>query len=315
MRTALIVGSNGQDGTYLSEYLRKKGYDTIGLGRDSVRSDSKKKIRPVDILKPKEVAAFVKAHQPQEIYYLAAVHHSSEDLKEDDEALFKRSFNVHVHGLIHFLDAMNLHARATRLFYAASSHIYGDPEGKIQNESTPLIPVCVYGITKTAGLEVCHYYRRELGLFASVGILYNHESPLRAQKFVSQKIVQAAVAIKAGRQSELILGDLGAAIDWGFAGDYVEAMQKILALPTADDFVIASGQTHTVREFVDGVFGMLGLDWKKYVRQNKDLIQKRPDRHLQGDSSKLKSATGWTPKTDFKKLIALMVEAGEGHGR
>jgi len=314
MKTAVIVGSQGQDGTYLFKYLQKKRYKVIGLGRGSVRSNVKADLSPVDILKPTDVADFVKKHRPDEIYYLAAVHHSSQDQKEDDEALFKRSFRVHVHGLIHFLDAMNLYARKTRLFYAASSHIFGEPSAKIQNEGTPAVPVCIYGITKTAGVEVCQYYRRELGLFVSVGILYNHESPLRAEKFVSQKIVKAAVAIKEGRQKELVLGDLSARIDWGFAGDYVEAMQKVLALAQADDFIIASGQTHTVREFVEGVFKSLKLDWKKYVREDKQLIQKTR-RYLQGDSAKLRAATGWTPKTDFKTLIALMVKTELNHGR
>jgi GDPmannose 4,6-dehydratase len=310
MTTALIVGADGQDGSYLFEYLEQNRYGVIGIGRGRARTNLKGKLNPVDILKPKEVAACVKKYRPREIYYLAAVHHSSQDHKEDDEALFKRSFNVHVHGLIHFFDAVNKYDRKTRLFYAASSHIFGEAKRKVQNERTPLIPEDIYGITKTAGLEVCQFYRRELGLFASVGILYNHESPRRDPRFVSQKIVQAALAIKEGRQSELILGDLDAETDWGFAGDYVEAMHKILALRKPDDFVIASGRTHTVRDFVEGVFGMLGLDWQKYVREDKSLIQKRSGRHLQGDYAKLRAATGWKPKTNFKQLIAMMVKEG-----
>jgi GDPmannose 4,6-dehydratase len=316
MKRALIVGHEGQDGTYLFEFLHKKRYEVIGIGHSSVRTNSKKKIKPVDILKAKDVLALVKNVQPDEIYYLAAVHHSSQDLKkEDEEALFKKSFHVHVHGLIYFLDAMNQCAPEARLFYAASSHVFGDPSGRIQNERTPLVPVCVYGITKTAGVEVCQYYRRELGLFVSVGILYNHESPRRAGKFVSQKIVQAAIAIKEGRQQELVLGDLNAAIDWGYAGDYVEAMHKMLRHRAPDDFIVASGKIHTVRQFVEGVFGYLGLDWKKFVREDKRLIKKAPKRHLQGDYSKLKKATSWTPKTDFKRLIEIMVNAGVEDGR
>ena len=314
MKKALIVGCDGQDGTYLFDLLDKKKYNVVGIGRGHVRSNAGQRLKAIDILKAAEVAAFVKRSQPDEIYYLAAFHHSSQDRKnEDDEVLFKKSFNIHVHGLINFLDAMNQYARKARLFYAASSHVFGEPSRKVQNEMTPLIPVCIYGITKTAGIEVCQYYRRELGLFVSIGILYNHESPRRAEKFVSQKIVKAALEIKAGRQSELILGDLKAVIDWGYAGDYVDAMRRILAHSEADDFVIASGTTHTVREFVEGVFSLLKLDWKKYVREDKRLIQKTR-RHLQGDSAKLKAATGWEPRTDFKKLIAIMVKAGQGNG-
>ncbi len=310
MKTAVIVGCEGQDGTYLFDHLQKKRYGVIGLGRAGARTNLKKKIRPVDILKSGEVLEFIKKHRPDEVYYLAAVHHSSQEEREDEEALFKRSFRVHVHGLIHFLDAMNQYSRKTRLFYAASSHIFGSPKTKVQNEATPLIPECIYGITKTTGVEVCQYYRRELGLFVSIGILYNHESPLRADKFVSQKIVQAALAIKDGRQQELVLGDLNAKIDWGFAGDYVEAMHRILRLAQADDFVVASGKTHSVRDFVEGVFGLLKLNWKKCVRQDRTLI-KKARRHLQGDSTKLRKVSGWKPKTDFKKLISIMVKAGQ----
>lgn len=310
MKKALIVGCDGQDGTYLTRYLQKKHYRVIGIGRNGIRSGNGGHLKPINILKSKAVLDLLAQHTPDEIYYLAAYHHSSQDRKENDAVLFQKSFDVHVHGLIHFLDGMRVNCLKARLFYAASSHIFGNPPGRVQNEKTPLAPVCIYGITKTAGVQTCRFYRREYGLSASVGILYNHESPLRADKFVSQKIVKTAIAIRKGKQKELVLGNLNAVIDWGFAGDYVEAMHRMLSLPSGDDFIIASGKAHTVKEFVEGVFKRLKLDWAQYVREDASVIQKKHQCHWQGDPSKIKRMTGWSPKTDLSKLIALMVDAG-----
>lgn len=313
MKKALIVGCDGQDGTYLTECLSKKKYDVVGISRGGIRSSRRPHFKRVNIINPRSVAGILSQYQPQEIYYLAAYHHSSQDRKEALSDLFKKSFDVHVQGLRNFLDGMVVHCPKSRIFYAASSHVFGRPKGRIQNENTPIEPICVYGVTKTAGVHICRYYRKEFKLFASVGILYNHESPIRDAKFVSQKIVQAAIAIKQGLQKELVLGNLNAVIDWGYAGDYVEAMHKILSAKAPDDFVIASGQAHTVKQFVQGVFGYLRLDWKKFVRQDPGLISGRHQSHWQGNSAKLKKVTGWKPKKNFKELIALMVEAGLSH--
>ncbi len=309
MKKALIVGCEGQDGTYLTRYLQKKRYHVIGIGGKKTYSWKGGQLKPVNISKPGAVLGLLKQHKPDEIYYLAAYHHSSQDRKENDAVFFQRSFDVHVYGLIHFLGGMRAHCSKARLFYAASSLVFGNPHSRVQNEKTPFAPVCIYGITKTAGVQTCRFYRREYGLYASAGILYNHESPLRADKFVSQKIVRTAVAIQRGEQKELVLGNLNAVIDWGFAGDYVEAMHRMLSLQSSDDFIIASGKAHTVKEFVEGVFKRLKLNWTKYVREDAQVIQRKQQNHWQGDPSKIKRMTGWSPKADFSKLIAIMVDA------
>lgn len=309
MKTALIIGCRGQDGTLLKEHLLRKRYRVIGIARNGVDAGRGKITRPLDVLKPKEVSGLLQTYKPEEIYYLAAYHHSSEDLSGDPALLLKRSFAVHVDGLLNVLEAVRAGHPRCRIFYAASSHIFGDVRLVPQNESTPMNPDCAYGLTKAAGRQLCRLYRDQYGLFVSVGILYNHESPLRGAQFVSRKIVQAAWAIKQGRQKELILGNLKAKVDWGYAGDYVQAMHRILRLKKPDDFIISSGELHTVGEFTRGVFECLGLDSKRYVKEDPALLKKSASRQFYGDHSKLTKAAGWEPKVSFNELITMMVRA------
>jgi GDPmannose 4,6-dehydratase len=316
MKHALIIGSHGQDGSYLYESLTRQEYRVLGIDVTTVRASFPEPPLPVDIQDPTALAALIRGFVPDEVYYLAAFHHSSEDALTDDAGLFRTSFAVHVTALVHVLEALKHHAPQARLFYAASSHVFGAPAITPQDETTPIAPICVYGITKAAGLQVCRFYRRQHGLFTSVGILYNHESPRRSIKFVSQKIVSAAIAIKNGTQRNLMLGDLAAQIDWGYAPDYVEAMQRMLQLQTPDDFVVASGALHTVRDFVEGVFRELDLDWKQYVVEDAQVVRKQAKRNLQGQAAKLQAATGWHPTTSFAQMIKLMVREGmTPHGR
>lgn len=294
MARALIVGSAGQDGTLLGEHLRARGDTVTGLPRGERTAG--------------EVEQLVQDGRPDAIYYLAAYHHSSEDPPIEPLALFERSAAVHVTQLLYFLEAIRKRAPAARLFYAASSLIFGEPAETPQTEDTPFRPICVYGITKTAGVQLCRHYRRTHGVYASVGILYNHESPLRAPKFVSKKIVRAAHEIARGTRDRLVLGDLSAELDWGYAPDYVDAMHRILALPSPDDFVVATGEAHTVRELVELAFGQLGLDWRRHVEENRALITRPPLRRI-GDASKLAAATGWRPATSFEAMVRALVEA------
>jgi GDPmannose 4,6-dehydratase len=297
MKKALVVGSDGQDGTLLTAHLTSLGYDVRGVDRDA----------PSSIEDANDVAMLVKSAQPDEIYFLAAYHHSSEDPVIEPGELFARSVAIHVTALVHFLEAIRKHAPRTRLFYAASSLIFGDATQSPQTEDTPLAPTCAYGITKTAGLRICRFYRRTHGLHASVGILYNHESPLRAPKFLSKKVVKAAWEIKCGTRDKLVLGSLDAEVDWGYAPDYVDAMHRIVGLDTADDFIVASGECHSVRELVELAFGMLDLDWRKHVEENRTLTR-QPLRRV-GDASKLTRATGWRPTTLFPQMVRALVEA------
>ncbi len=294
----MIIGCNGQDGRLLHGLLAGKGYELIGIARGG----------RVDISNPRQVFELVRRLKPHEIYYLAAFHHSSEDPAMDPLELFRRSQEVHVLSLINVLEAIRRFSKTTRLFYAASSHVFGSPKTRVQDETTPISPNNVYGITKAAGLLACRYYREQHGVFASVGILYNHESPLRDPRFVSQKIVRGAILVKQGRRDRLILGNLGAEVDWGWAPDYVEAMRLILNHSKADDFVVATGKKNTVRDFVKLVFSHLGLDWRACVRENRSVLTKR-GLSLVGSSKKLMRLTGWKPSVDFEGLVARIYAA------
>jgi GDPmannose 4,6-dehydratase len=222
--------------------------------------------------------------------------------------LYVRSHDVHVRGLLHVLEAMRKHAPRSRVFYAASSHCFGEPPTGTQDENTPLRPRCVYGITKTAGVGLCRMYRANNRVQASAGFFYNHESALRARKFLSTKIVRAAVEISGGRRDKLVLGDLSARVDWGFAPDYVDAMIRILRRAPADDFIIATGQSHSVEEFVAIAFSRVGVDWRPCVEVEPAIIGK-PRTALVGDSSKLRAVTGWSPSVTFQQMVELLVDA------
>lgn len=310
MKKALIIGCNGQDGRYLYELLNGKGYQVIGVDVEYIFANYRKFSKPLNIESPKEICDFLKRHNPLEIYYLAAYHHSAENAELDSYQLLVKSLNVNGIGLLNFLNAMQKETPYSRLFYAGSSHAFGLSNSEIQDETTPLAPVCPYGISKVTGIHLCRYYRAQKNLFVSVGILYNHESPLRPISYVSKKIVQAAVAIKKGLQQKLVLGNLQAQVDWGYAKDVVNAMHMILQLEKPDDFVVATGKLHTVQDFVEFVFSQLGLDWQHYVEENPGLIVKQSTkRTLQGNIKKLQSCTGWKPSLDLKGLAKVMIKA------
>jgi len=305
MNRALIIGVTGQDGTLLVEQLQAEGIDFVGLSSEGVVGEGR-----VGLAGKVTDAAFVRqvvrASPPSHVFYLAAHHHSSQDadLSKDAE-LWKQSVDVQVLGLVNVMEALRAHAPGARLFYAASSHIFGAPVDSPQNETTPLIPNNVYGVTKVMGIEVCRYYRRQHGIFASVGVLYNHESIYRKEKFLSQKIIRGALEIKCGRATQLVLGDLSARVDWGYAPDYVDAMVRILKLPESGKYVIATGEDHTVREFVSVVFEHLGLDYKEWVVEDPSIIRKS-NTVLIGDSGKLRRETGWAPSLSFPDMVRLL---------
>jgi GDPmannose 4,6-dehydratase len=264
----------------------------------------------VDFCHSPAVRLVLAGFRPDEIYFLAAFHHSSEDPPLDDRDLIERSLEVNTLALNNVLSGIAKESPGSRLFFAASSRIFGVPTNAPQDETTPINPVCPYGISKAAGLQLCRYYRHQRGVFASVGIFYNHESPLRPNRFISQKIVSAAVRISRGSKEKLVIGDLNALVDWGYAPDYVLAAWQILQLDEPDDFVIGAGVTHSVLEFVEAAFIALGMDWTKHVTEDAALLTRTaPGSILRADTGKLHRRTGWRPRVSFEAMVEKMVEA------
>jgi GDPmannose 4,6-dehydratase len=314
VKRILIIGSAGQDGRILAAQLVVAGKSVVGVERRKITQHGTTPLdvpSSVDVRDFGQVQRLIDAVQPDEAYYLAAHHHSAEDIDENNPVLFERSQEVHVGGLVNLLETLRLSKHHCRVFYAASSHVFGFPKISVQNESTALEPRCVYGITKTAAVHACRFYRERHGLHVSIGILFNHESPFRGPRFVSQRIVRGALdaltASKERRTKKLTLGNLASTIDWGYAPDYVDAMTRIVAHEEPDDFVVATGVPHTVRDFVSIAFAHLGLDWSPYVEENPTLVRK-PERTLVGDASKLRSATGWKPSVDFQGMVKLLLD-------
>lgn len=295
-KRALIIGNKGQDGSLLSSLLIERGYAVTGVGREDI-----------DILDAGKVTDMVAQLNPAEIYYLAAYHHSSENLPQSNAELFTKSMHVHFHGLVNFLDAIVHASPSSRLFFASSSHIFGNAESGMQTEKTAWLPQSEYAISKVAGMQACSFYRKNHNTFASVGILFNHESNLRKNNFLSKKIVSAAVSIGRQGKGTLKLGDMDAQIDWGYAPDYVDAMHRILQLERSDDFIIATGKLHTVRDFVEIAFRTVGLDYQNHVVSLKNTALRNNGRRV-GNPEKLKAATGWEPSLDFAQMVRKLVE-------
>lgn len=295
-KQALIIGCNGQDGSLLTSHLIKRSYVVTGVGR-----------KDIDILDASKVTDLVRHLNPAEIYYLAAHHHSSENLPRSNADLFTQSMNVHFHGVVNFLDAIVLANSSSRLFYASSSHIFGAEEAAMQTEETAWAPQSEYAISKAAGMQACALYRRNHNVFASVGILFNHESNFRKNYFLSKKIVSAAASIGKTGNGTLELGNLDAEVDWGYAPDYVDAMHRILQLDKADDFIIATGKLHTVRDFVEIAFRTVGLNYADHVISLRNTVLRSNGRRV-GNPQKLKVATGWEPTLDFTQMVRKLVE-------
>jgi GDPmannose 4,6-dehydratase len=306
-RSAIIVGAAGQDGQLLFESLQAQGMRLLGIERRATFSNTEWDEDPVDICNADAVQDIIVRYAPNEIYYLAAHHNASEGAVENDAQLLEKSLAVNVQGLAHFLEGMRQRARNARLFYAASSHIFGRARVSPQDETTPCEPVNVYGISKIAGTSLCRLYRTVHGVFAAVGILYNHESWLRRPEFVTRKIVTAVADIATGHEQVLKLANFDAKVDWGYAPDYVSAMQLIVRHATADDFVVASGKPHTVRDFCEVAFAAAGLDYRRYTSLDPNLVV-RAQPPVVGNPAKLMSQTGWRPSVSFEEMVGLLVK-------
>lgn len=314
MRRALITGVTGQDGSYLAELLLSKGYEVFGLAR-RVSSGNTAYIDHLlggsqpfhlvigDLTDGSALSRTLRQVQPHEIYNLAAQSHVrvSFDLPE-------HTSNVGALGAVRLLEAVRDSACNARIYQAASSEMFGSSPPP-QSEQTPLRPRSPYAAAKVFALHIAQNYREAYGLHISNGILFNHESPRRSDQFVTRKITRAAARIKLGRQQKLCLGNLEARRDWGFAGDYVQAMWAMLQQDKPDDFVIATGESHSVRDFLDVAFGRLQLDWRRYVELDPRYLRPTEVEALCGDASKARSALAWSPQVRFHELVELMVDS------
>jgi len=315
MPRALITGITGQDGLYLAELLLEKGYEVFGL----VRGQNNPKIDLVRATVPRvtllngdltDVSSLVRVlsiAQPDEVYNLGAISfvaYSWENASMTSDVTGK--------GVLNILEATRLYAgddiSKVRFYQASSSEMFGKVQDVPQRETTLLWPRSPYGVAKVFGHYMTINYRESYGLHASSGILFNHESPRRGPEFVTRKVSQAVARIKLGLQSELTLGNLDAKRDWGFAGDYVDAMWRMLQQPEGDDFVVATGETHSIRELLDVAFKAAGIDeWAAFVKQDPRFIRPAEVDLLIGDPSKAKDVLGWEPRVGFEELVTMMV--------
>jgi GDPmannose 4,6-dehydratase len=304
MKRVLIVGSAGQDGTLLGRRLQSSGIEYLGLNRRGLHDPDRRVLSAGSLTDPAFMLGVVRDFAPSHIFYFAAHHHSSQDTGIADEAnLWRDSLAVQVTGLVNVLETVRRCAIPARIFYASSSHIFGAATESPQSEATPPAPDNVYAITKVAGMHACQFYRRNHGVFAVSGIFYNHESALRKEKFLSQKIIRAALAIKKTQGGELLLGDLSSRVDWGYAPDYVDAAIRMSELPQPGDYVIATGEADSVLDFVRFAFEEQGLDYREWVREKPGLVRPAPAR-LVGDASKLRRDTGWRPSVTFREMVS-----------
>jgi GDPmannose 4,6-dehydratase len=314
-RRALITGLTGQDGSYLAELLLEKGYQVFGMLRRTSTETSERiehlrgrlELREGDLHDQASLMALLEEIRPDEVYNLAA------------QSFVPTSFHqpiltgeVTALGVTRLLEAVRRVNDKIRFYQASTSEMFGKVRASPQNELTPFYPRSPYGVAKVYGHFITVNYRESYGIFACSGILFNHESPRRGKLFVTRKISHGVAQIKAGLATELRLGNLDACRDWGFAGDYVEAMWQMLQQPTPDDYVVAMGETHSVREFCQLAFARAGLDWERHVVVDPALVRPAEVDLLVGDASKARRVLGWRSKTSFRGLVEMMVDADLG---
>jgi GDPmannose 4,6-dehydratase len=318
MKKELITGITGQDGSYLAELLLQKGYQVWGIVRrsssfhtgriDHLYKDphQRPRLRLVygDLTDGGSLSTILNDIKPDEVYNLGAQSHVRVSF---DTPIY--TVNTDALGTLRLLEAIRSSNKPAKFYQASSSEMYGKVVETPQTEKTPFYPRSPYGCAKVYSFWQTVNYREAYGLFACNGILFNHESPRRGETFVTRKITRAATRIKLGLQDKLYLGNLDAKRDWGFAGDFVETMWLMLQQEKSDDYVIATGETHSVREFLDEVFGYLDLDWQKCVEIDPRYYRPSEVDYLQGDPSKAKKVLGWQPKVTFKELARMMTDA------
>ena len=315
MKKALITGITGQDGSYLSELLLEKGYEVHGIVRRVAIEHPQArmwrirhildriKIHSASMESYASIFDIITDVKPDECYHLAAQSFVSYSFEDEFSTI-----NTNLNGTHYVLSAIKRQAPQCRFYFAASSEMFGNAAESPQNEKTPFHPRSAYGISKMAGFELTRNYREAYGLFALSGILFNHESPRRGGEFVTRKITSGAAKIKLGLDKEIRLGNLDARRDWGHSRDYVRAMWLMLQQPEPDDFVIASGQSHSVKEFLKTAFSYLDLDFRKYLIVDQTLYRPSEVNILQGDASKARRRLKWLPETTFENLVQKMVD-------
>ena len=312
MPTALITGVTGQDGSYLAELLLAKGYTVVGVVRRTSHDSYERighlleqlTIVPADLLDQHSLTTVIRDARPDEVYNLAA---QSFVPTSWSQPVLTGEFTAL--GVTRILEAIRLGHSSARFYQASSSEMFGKVSQTPQDERTPFHPRSPYGVAKVYGHLITVNYRESYGLYAVSGMLFNHESPRRGLEFVTRKVTDGAARIKLGLTSELRLGNLEARRDWGFAGDYVDAMWRMLQQPQPDDYVVGTGVMHSVRDLVEIAFGHAGLDWRKHVKVDPALIRPAEVDMLQADASKARRVLGWTPTVSFEQLIRMMVDA------
>ena len=311
-KRAVITGITGQDGSYLAELLLEKGYDVTGVVRRASAPNiwriehllDRITLRPADLLDQLSLVRLIQDVHPLEFYNLAAMSFVPASW---DQPLLTGEYNAM--GVTRVLEAIRQVDPTIRIYQASSSEMYGRVREVPQTELTPFYPRSPYGVSKVFGHYITVNYRESYEMFAVSGILFNHESPRRGTEFVTRKVTDGVARIRLGLADHLPLGNLDACRDWGFAGDYVRAMWLMLQQERADDYVIASGVTHSVRQLVEVAFGHVGLDWQKHVRIDPALLRPAEVDHLIGDASKARRVLGWEPTVSFEQLVAMMVDA------
>lgn len=311
MPRAFITGVTGQDGYYLARHLLDLGYEVFGMirGQDNPRRAILEQELPRiefiegDLLDQSSLIAGLEVTQPDEVYNLGSISFVPLSFRQPE-----LTSQVTALGIVRILEAIRVVNPKIKFYQASSSEMFGKVEEVPQNERTSVRPCSPYGIAKTFGHYLTVNYREGYGLFACSGILFNHESPRRGLQFVTRKITHAVARIKLGLQNELILGNLSARRDWGFAGDYVVAMHRMLQQERADDYVVATGELHSVQECAERAFAIVGLDWQEHVKVDRKLFRPVEVDRLQGDASKARRVLGWKPTVDFDGLIRMMVE-------
>jgi GDPmannose 4,6-dehydratase len=311
-KRAIITGVTGQDGSYLAELLLERGYDVYGIVRRASTTNywriesilDRIQIRPADLLDQLSIIRVIEEVEPHEFYNLAAMSFVPASW---DQPLLTGEFNSQ--GVTRVLEAVRQVDPKIRVYQASSSEMYGKVREVPQTELTPFYPRSPYGVSKVFAHYITVNYRESYDLFAVSGILFNHESPRRGLEFVTRKVTDGVARIKLGLADSLGLGNLDARRDWGFAGDYVNAMWLMLQQDRADDYVIATGVSHSVRDLVEVAFGHVNLDWRQYVKQDPRFLRPAEVDHLIGDASKARAVLGWRPEVDFPTLIRMMVDA------